>query len=42
MLEWAGRGIAMGNALDRVKETADEVTYTNIEFGVARVLEDLV
>ena len=28
MLEWAGRGVAMGNALDRVKETADEVTYS--------------
>jgi Cof subfamily protein (haloacid dehalogenase superfamily) len=42
MLEWAGRGVAMGNALDRVKETADEVTYSNVEFGVARVLEELV
>lgn len=42
MLEWAGRGIAMGNALDPVKEVADEVTSTNIEFGVARVLEELV
>lgn len=42
MLEWAGRGIAMGNALDRVRATADEVTSTNVEFGVARVLEELV
>lgn len=42
MLEWAGRGVAMANALDRVKETADEVTSTNVEFGVARVLEELV
>ena len=42
MLEWAGRGIAMGNALDEVKEIADEVTSTNVEFGVARILEELV
>lgn len=42
MLEWAGRGIAMGNALDQVKAIADEVTSTNVEFGVARVLEELV
>ena len=42
MLEWAGRGVAMGNALDEVKEIADEVTSTNVEFGVARILEELV
>ena len=42
MLKWAGRGVAMGNALDEVKDIADEVTSTNVEFGVARVLEELV
>ena len=42
MLEWAGRGIAMGNALTEVKAIADEVTSTNVEFGVARILEELV
>lgn len=42
MVEWAGRGIAMANAADVVKELADEVTSTNVEFGVARVLEELV
>ena len=42
MLEWAGRGVAMGNALDDVKAVADEVTSTNVEFGVARLLEELV
>lgn len=42
MLDWVGRSIAMGNALDPVKEIADEVTSTNVEFGVARVLEELV
>lgn len=42
MLEWAGRGVAMGNALDDVKDVADEVTSSNLEFGVARILEELV
>ena len=41
MLEWAGRGIAMANAPDEVKDVADEITSTNTEFGVARVLEEL-
>lgn len=39
MLEWAGLGVAMGNARDEVKAAADEVTTTNDEGGVARVLE---
>ncbi|MEM9465557.1 MAG: HAD-IIB family hydrolase [Actinomycetota bacterium] len=42
MLTWAGRGVAMGNALDEVKSVADEVTSTNVDFGVARILEELV
>lgn len=42
MLEWAGRGVAMGNAHDAVKEIADEVTATNADDGVARVLETLL
>ncbi len=42
MLEWAGRGVAMGNALPMVKDTADEVTLTNAEDGVAVVVEDLL
>ena len=35
MLEDAGFGIAMGNALDRVKCKADAVTLSNEEDGVA-------
>ena len=31
----------MGNALDEVK-ASDETTSTNVEFGVARILEELV
>jgi Cof subfamily protein (haloacid dehalogenase superfamily) len=42
MLEWAGRGVAMGNAEDPVKAVADEVTATNVEYGVAQVLEALL
>lgn len=39
MLSWAGTGVAMGNAADAVKEVADEITATNDDDGVARVLE---
>lgn len=42
MLEWAGRGVAMGNAEPAVREVADEVTSTNTEHGVAQVLETLL
>lgn len=42
MLEWAGRGIAMGNATAAVIERADEVTASNVDFGVAAVLEQLL
>lgn len=39
MLQYAGIGIAMGNAPDSVKKHADEVTYTNNENGVGHVIE---
>lgn len=39
MLGWAGRGVAMGNAHPEAKAAADEVTLTNADDGVARVLE---
>lgn len=39
MLQWAGLGVAMGNAREEVKDAADEITATNDEDGVARVLE---
>lgn len=42
MLEWAGRGVAMGNAHPDVKAVADEVTATNVDDGVAQVLETLL
>lgn len=42
MLDWAGRGIAMANATPEAKAAANELTATNIEFGVAQVLESLI
>jgi Cof subfamily protein (haloacid dehalogenase superfamily) len=38
MLAWAGVGVAMGNAWDEVKKTADFVTLSNDEDGVAEAL----
>src|SRR5690606_9651134 len=43
MLQWAGRGIAMANADEIVKDAADEVAAgTNADDGVAAVLEALL
>jgi HAD superfamily hydrolase (TIGR01484 family) len=41
MLEWAGHSVAVANAHPEVLEIADEVTASNNEAGVARVLERL-
>jgi Cof subfamily protein (haloacid dehalogenase superfamily) len=35
MLQWAGRGVAMGQAIDPVREAADAVTETVYDDGVA-------
>ncbi len=40
MLQKAGVGIAMGNALDEVKEAADHVTRSNNNAGIAYALEE--
>ncbi|WHY87731.1 Cof-type HAD-IIB family hydrolase [Neobacillus novalis] len=42
MLEYAGHGIAMGNAIDQVKNIANDVTLTNEEDGVGQYLTDLL
>jgi HAD superfamily hydrolase (TIGR01484 family) len=42
MLEWAGHGVAVANAHPDAIAAADEVTASNDEDGVARVLERLV
>lgn len=39
MIETAGVGIAMGNAIDELKERADFVTRSNNEAGIAYALE---
>lgn len=41
MLQWAGRGVAMGNALPEVAALADETTATNDDDGIAVVVERL-
>ncbi|MBW3605401.1 MAG: Cof-type HAD-IIB family hydrolase [Actinobacteria bacterium] len=42
MLEWAGRAVAVANAHPTVRAVADEITASNDDDGVARVLERLV
>jgi len=42
LLRWAGRGVAMGNALPMVHEAADEAAPANTEDGVAQVIEALL
>jgi Cof subfamily protein (haloacid dehalogenase superfamily) len=39
MIEFAGHGIAMGNALEELKQVANDVTSTNEEDGIALYLE---
>ncbi len=39
MIEYAGVGIAMGNAIDMVKEVADYITDTNDNNGVAKAID---
>jgi Cof subfamily protein (haloacid dehalogenase superfamily) len=42
MIEYAGLGVAMGNASDVVKQKADYITDTNDNDGVAKVIEKFV
>lgn len=42
MIEWAGIGVAMGNARDVVKDAADYVTSSNEEAGVAEALQRFI
>ena len=42
MIEYAGLGIAMGNASERVKRAAKAVTLTNREWGVAAAIDRYV
>lgn len=42
MIEYAGHGIAMGNAIPQLKALANDITLTNEEDGVADYLEKLL
>jgi len=42
MLQFAGLGVAMGNAHAEVKAAADFVTLSNAEDGVAMVIEEMI
>lgn len=42
MLKYVGLGIAMGNAPDDVKKSADDVTLTNDEDGVAEAIKKYI
>ena len=42
MIEFAGLGVAMGNAPDDIKEKSDFVTDTNMNDGVAKVVEEFI
>ncbi|WP_100372858.1 Cof-type HAD-IIB family hydrolase [Bacillus sp. FJAT-45037] len=42
MIEFAGLGVAMGNAPDDIKAIANHVTETNMNDGVAKVVEEFV
>ena len=42
MLEYAGMGVAMGNAKDEVKAVADYITSGNDEDGIVEVIDKFV
>jgi hydroxymethylpyrimidine pyrophosphatase-like HAD family hydrolase len=42
MIEYAGLGVAMGNAPDYLKKVADFVTHSNDEDGVRQILEKFI
>jgi hydroxymethylpyrimidine pyrophosphatase-like HAD family hydrolase len=42
MIEWAGHGIAMGNAIEPLKQIANDVTATNEEDGIGVYLKSML
>ncbi len=42
MIEYAGLGVAMGNATEKMKERADYITSTNDEDGLAKAIEKFI
>jgi hypothetical protein len=39
IIAYAGVGVAMGNAIDSIKASANEITLSNNEDGIAHMLE---
>lgn len=42
MIQYAGLGVAMGNATEQIKAAADYITATNLEAGVAQAVRHFV
>ena len=42
MIEYAGVGVAMANAQEKVKETADYITASNDEDGIVKVIDEFI
>ena len=42
MLQICGRGVAMGNAIEEVKQAADAITDSNDNDGAAKYLEKYI
>lgn len=42
MIKAAGLGVAMGNAIKKVKESADYITDTNNNSGVSKVINEFI
>ena len=42
MLNWAGHGVAVANAIPEVRDAADEITASNADDGVAQVIERVI
>ncbi|MGK0467098.1 HAD-IIB family hydrolase [Clostridium sp.] len=42
MIEFGGLGVAMGNAIDMLKDRADYIAATNDEDGVAKVISEFI
>lgn len=42
MIEFAGMGVAMGNAIQELKDIANKITLSNDEDGIAAALHDLI
>ena len=42
MIEYAGMGVAMANAVEKVRQAADYITLSNEQDGVAKAVEKFV